>query len=63
MNSSYLPYQNELQDCLWMWGHETGVYDGPDNCYNIPVSEPIGLRQGAFVAIPQHETLRMGHRP
>ena len=53
MDNSYLPYQNELQDCLWMWGHETGVYDGPDNCYNIPVSEPIGMAHACgYMGIP-----------
>lgn len=32
-----------LKDCAWMWGHDTGVYDGPGNGYNIPVSEKIAM--------------------
>lgn len=32
-----------LRDCAWMWGHDTGVYDGPGNGYNIPVSEEISM--------------------
>ncbi|MBR4222397.1 MAG: hypothetical protein IKR81_14640 [Victivallales bacterium] len=53
MNTSYLPYKNELRDCLWMWGHETGVYDGPGNKYQIPVSEPIGMAHACgYMGIP-----------
>ena len=53
MNASYLPYKNELRDCLWMWGHETGVYDGPNNPYNIPVSAPIGMAHACgYMGIP-----------
>ena len=36
-------YGRELRDRLWMWGHETGVYDGPDGIFGIPVSDPITM--------------------
>lgn len=36
-------YGSELRDRLWMWGHESGTYDGPGNPYNIPVSDPITM--------------------
>ncbi len=53
MISSYMSYRNELRDCLWMWGHETGVYDGPGNHYKIPVSEPIGMAHACgYMGIP-----------
>lgn len=32
-----------LRECSWMWGHDTGAYDAPGNCYNIPVSEKISM--------------------
>ena len=36
-----------------MWGHETGVYDGPGNKYQIPVSEPIGMAHACgYMGIP-----------
>lgn len=48
-----IPYTNVLHDGLWMWGHETGVYDGPDGPYNIPVSEPIGMAHACgYMDIP-----------
>lgn len=28
---------------LWMWGHDSGDYDGPNNIYNIPESPPVGM--------------------
>jgi len=37
------PRGRELRERLWMWGHETGVYDGPGNPYNIPASHPISM--------------------
>ena len=42
-----IPYDANLRDRCWMWGHDTGVYDGPDGKgglkYNIPGSEPITM--------------------
>ena len=42
-----IPYAPNLRDRCWMWGHDTGVYDGPDGKgglkYNIPGSEPITM--------------------
>ena len=32
----YPAYENNLQDRLWMWGHDPGAYDGPKGVYNIP---------------------------
>ena len=28
--AKYPAYENNLQDRLWMWGHDPGVYDGSD---------------------------------
>ena len=36
-------YAPDLRDRCWMWGHDTGVFDGPKNDYNIPVSEPVTM--------------------
>jgi len=53
MHASICQYKNELQDCLWMWGHESGVYDGPDNVYKIPTSDPIGMAHACgYMGIP-----------
>ena len=32
-----------LRDCSWMWGHDTGVYDGADRGWGIPDSETISM--------------------
>ena len=32
-----------LRDASWMWGHDSGVYDGAGNGFNIPVSEAISM--------------------
>jgi len=39
-------YENNLQDHLWMWGHDPGVYDGPNGVYNIPLSSPMSMAEG-----------------
>ena len=39
----YPAYEDNLRDRLWMWGHDSGVYDGPNNASNIPVSPPISM--------------------
>ena len=36
-------YENNLRDRLWMWGHDSGAYDGPDGVYNIPLSSSISM--------------------
>lgn len=40
--------ENTLRDHLWMWGHDSGVFDGPDAIepYNIPGSPPISMADG-----------------
>ena len=43
---AYPAYENNLRDHLWMWGHDTGDYDGPGNHYNIPLSPPISMADG-----------------
>jgi len=36
-----------------MWGHDTGVYDGADNVYNIPVSAPVTMCDACrYMGIP-----------
>ena len=56
-----IPYENRLQDHLWMWGHDTGVYDGPGNSYNIPVSENITMADSiALMGIPNVCVIRWG---
>lgn len=48
-----LAYKPELIDRCWMWGHDSGVYDGTNNVYNIPVSEPISMCDAiAYMGIP-----------
>ncbi len=48
-----ITYKNELQDCLWMWGHESGDYDSQGNIFNIPVSPPIGMAHACgYMGIP-----------
>jgi len=38
-----MEYDPELRDRCWMWGHDSGVYDGTNNVYNIPVSPTISM--------------------
>lgn len=38
-----MSYDPELRDRCWMWGHDSGVYDGTNNVYNIPVSPAISM--------------------
>lgn len=54
-------YGKKLQDHLWMWGHDTGVYDGPDGIYNIPVSPEISMADGIkYMGIPNVCVIRHG---
>lgn len=43
LKSLSVPYENNLRDRLWMWGHDSGVYDGAYGPYNIPLSIPISM--------------------
>lgn len=57
----YPAYENNLQDRLWMWGHDPGVYDGPKGVYNIPVSAPMSMAEGIkSMGIPNVCVIRSG---
>lgn len=43
LKSPLVPYENNLRDRLWMWGHDSGDFDGAYNPYNIPLSIPVGM--------------------
>ena len=48
-------YEDTLRDHCWMWGHDSGYYDGtgPSSVYNIPLSEPITMPDAcAYMGIP-----------
>jgi len=54
-------YENKLQDRLWMWGHDPGVYDGPGGVYNIPLSAPMSMAEGIqSMGIPNVCVIRGG---
>lgn len=54
-------YEDNLQDRLWMWGHDSGVYDGPNGPYNIPLSPPISMAEGIrSMGIPNVCVIRGG---
>ncbi|MEO6807790.1 MAG: hypothetical protein ABI353_01575 [Isosphaeraceae bacterium] len=54
-------YENNLRDRLWMWGHDSGVYDGADGPYNIPLSAPISMADGIkSMGIPNVCVIRDG---
>jgi hypothetical protein len=57
-------YDNRLRDHLWMWGHDTGDYDGPDNEYNIPVSPSISMADAIrYMGIPNVCVIRRSGIP
>ncbi|MFA7157879.1 MAG: hypothetical protein WC299_01150 [Kiritimatiellia bacterium] len=57
----YPAYENNLRDHLWMWGHDSGVYDGPDGTYNIPLSAPMSMAEGIkSMGIPNVCVIRDG---
>lgn len=57
----YPAYENNLQDRLWMWGHDPGVYDGPKGVYNIPLSAPMSMAEGIkSMGIPNVCVIRGG---
>ena len=46
-------YGARLSDRLWMWGHDSGVYDGPKGEYGIPLSPAISMADAcADMGIP-----------
>ncbi|MDO5566118.1 MAG: hypothetical protein Q4G59_05630 [Planctomycetia bacterium] len=48
-----IPYENTLRDHLWMWGHNSGQYDGPNNGSHIPLSDPISMPDAIkYMGIP-----------
>ena len=54
-------YENNLRDCLWMWGHDPGQYDGPTGIYNIPLSAPVNMAEGCkSMGIPNVCVIRCG---
>ena len=36
-------YGKTLAERTWMFGHDSGVYDGPKNRFNLPVSEAVPM--------------------
>ncbi|MFA7096389.1 MAG: hypothetical protein WC383_07870 [Gammaproteobacteria bacterium] len=59
--SQFPAYGKTLQDHLWMWGHDSGVYDGPNNPYNIPLSPPISMADAIqYMGIPNVCAIRRG---
>ena len=59
---------DELGDNLWMWGHDTGHYDGPVNYarhdYKIPWSAPITMPDACLdMGIPNCCVIRPGMPP
>ena len=57
----YPAYENNLRDRLWMWGHDTGVFDGPDGRYKIPESAPISMADAIkSMGIPNVCVIREG---
>jgi len=57
----YPAYENNLRDRLWMWGHDSGDYDGPKREYNIPLSAPMSMAEGIkSMGIPNVCVIRRG---
>lgn len=54
-------YKNNLRDRLWMWGHDSGFYDGPEGVYNIPLSPYISMSDAIkSMGIPNVCAIRPG---
>jgi hypothetical protein len=54
-NKPLTEYDDALRDHCWMWGHDSGVYDGIGklSVYNIPQSDPITMPDAcAYMGIP-----------
>ena len=59
--AAYPAYENNLRDHLWMWGHDPGVYDGPNGQYKIPLSAPMSMAEGIkSMGIPNVCVIRDG---
>ncbi len=57
----YPAYENTLRDRLWMWGHDSGVYDGPKGNFNIPLSAPLSMADALHsMGIPNVCVIRGG---
>ena len=53
--ASLTEYEDTLRDHCWMWGHDSGYYDGTGkySTYNIPLSDPISMADAcAYMGIP-----------
>lgn len=60
-DTAFPAYEDNLRDRLWMWGHDSGVYDGPNGVYNIPLSPPISMADGIkSMGIPNVCVIRSG---
>lgn len=60
-DAAFPAYEDNLRDRLWMWGHDAGVYDGPNGVYNIPLSPPISMADGIkSMGIPNVCVIRSG---
>ena len=60
-DGAWRAYENNLQDRLWMWGHDSGAYDGPNGVYNIPLSDSISMADAIhFMGIPNVRVIRGG---
>ena len=54
-DASLKKYDDTLRDHCWMWGHDSGFYDGTGKAsvYNIPLSDPITMPDAcAYMGIP-----------
>jgi hypothetical protein len=52
---SLFEYEDTLRDHCWMWGHDSGFYDGTgkSSVYNIPLSDPITMPDACeYMGIP-----------
>ena len=55
LRASLTEYDDTLRDHCWMWGHDSGYYDGTskESVYNIPLSDPITMPDAcAYMGIP-----------
>ena len=54
-NVSLKEYDDTLRDHCWMWGHDSGYYDGTGeySVYNIPLSSPITMADACvYMGVP-----------
>lgn len=61
LKSPSIPYENNLRDRLWMWGHDSGDVDRAYNPSNIPLSIPISMPDAIkSMGIPNLCVIRRG---